>query len=486
MVWDGMRPDLISAELTPNLIRLTSTGARMLDSHAVFPTVTRVNSASLATGVPPAVHGIVGNSLYAPKVDPRAAISIGDHRGLYALIETRGGRLLPCDTLADLVGRRGGRTVVVSSGSPGSAFLCHPRVRETTDDRLFHPALIWPETWQDSVIARLGPLPEPAVPDSALSAYCNRIVTELVLPELDPTLLLYWHADPDKTQHHCGFGSPEALEAIRDADRHLGNLLTALESNGGLANTVLAVVSDHGYVTVDPKADIPAPFLAAGLGPELAAGRLIFARNGCTLFVNVAADDNDDNDNPALVERIALAFQAWPQAGTIFSGARGRPPVDGTLPLALIGLDGEFAPDVACALAWDDAPNLYGHRGRGGSIDPVYQATHGGLSSWEVRNTFLLAGAGVKAGFENPLPAGNLDLAPTLQHLLGLDPPPGQHGRVLHEALSGGPDPANIPVERQTIRAQRGSYRQFVQFSHAAGATYLDFGGSERGENQHQ
>ncbi|MBA2450887.1 MAG: alkaline phosphatase family protein, partial [Chloroflexi bacterium] len=103
MVWDGMRPDLISPELTPNLVRLAGEGVRCSDSHAVFPTVTRVNSASLATGVLPAVHGIVGNSLYAPLVDRRAAISVGDHRSLFALIESRGGRLVPCDTLADRV-----------------------------------------------------------------------------------------------------------------------------------------------------------------------------------------------------------------------------------------------------------------------------------------------------------------------------------------------------------------------------------------------
>ena len=43
--------------------------------------------------------GIAGNSLYAPLVDRRAAISIGDHRSLYALIESRGGRLLPRESL---------------------------------------------------------------------------------------------------------------------------------------------------------------------------------------------------------------------------------------------------------------------------------------------------------------------------------------------------------------------------------------------------
>src|SRR5439155_8632480 len=88
MVWDGMRRDLISPDLTPNLMRLAAEGVRFLDSHAVFPTVTRVNSASLSTGTLPSAHGIVGNSLYAPLVDRRAAISIGDHRSLYALIDS--------------------------------------------------------------------------------------------------------------------------------------------------------------------------------------------------------------------------------------------------------------------------------------------------------------------------------------------------------------------------------------------------------------
>ena len=46
VVWDGMRPDLISPALTPILARLADDGVRFRDSHAVFPTVTRINSAS--------------------------------------------------------------------------------------------------------------------------------------------------------------------------------------------------------------------------------------------------------------------------------------------------------------------------------------------------------------------------------------------------------------------------------------------------------
>src|SRR3954466_16085560 len=46
-VWDGLRPDSITAADTPNLYRLRAEGVTFAHSHAVFPTVTRVNAASL-------------------------------------------------------------------------------------------------------------------------------------------------------------------------------------------------------------------------------------------------------------------------------------------------------------------------------------------------------------------------------------------------------------------------------------------------------
>ena len=154
MVWDGMRPDLISQELTPNLFRLTQEGVHFQDSHAVFPTVTRINSTSLATGAQPANHGILGNSLYVPAVDPKASINMGDHRALEAVSKLRGGRAVARESLADLVGAKGGKTVVVSTGSPGSAWLCHPRIHERADagDKLIHPVIPSPANALDLVV----------------------------------------------------------------------------------------------------------------------------------------------------------------------------------------------------------------------------------------------------------------------------------------------------------------------------------------------
>src|SRR5436190_15089524 len=218
MVWDGMRPDLISPDLTPNLWRLAEGGVRFRDSHAVFPTVTRINSASIATGCQPAHHGILGNSLYVPAVDPKAAINMGDHRSLEAVGKLRGGRVVARDSLADLVGAAGGRTVVVSTGSPGSALLCHPRVRERADqgDRLLHAAIPSPADAFEPAIARLGPIPAATIPNREQNAWFSRAIVEHVLPDLDPTLLVFWHTDPDKTQHHRGFGSPDGMSSSRD------------------------------------------------------------------------------------------------------------------------------------------------------------------------------------------------------------------------------------------------------------------------------
>ena len=43
MVWDGMRPDLISPELTPTLAALGARGCVFDANHAVVPTVTRIS-----------------------------------------------------------------------------------------------------------------------------------------------------------------------------------------------------------------------------------------------------------------------------------------------------------------------------------------------------------------------------------------------------------------------------------------------------------
>src|SRR3982751_979861 len=76
--FDGLRPDYIKPELMPNLYAFKQTASYGNRHHSVFPTVTRVNSSSYSTGSYPGTHGIMGNSVYFPKVNNNTALNTGE------------------------------------------------------------------------------------------------------------------------------------------------------------------------------------------------------------------------------------------------------------------------------------------------------------------------------------------------------------------------------------------------------------------------
>src|SRR2546427_490701 len=97
--------------------RLGNEGVIFEKSHSVFPTVTRVNSASLSTGMQPAHHGIMGNQIYIPAVDPVNAFSNDNFLPLLKLGELTDGRIVLTPSIAELTTEIGHRYVAVSSGS---------------------------------------------------------------------------------------------------------------------------------------------------------------------------------------------------------------------------------------------------------------------------------------------------------------------------------------------------------------------------------
>ena len=92
--WTGSDPTAITAEDTPTLFRLRAEGVDLVNSHAVFPTVTRVNAAAIATGTQPGTNGLVGNQMFVPAVDERRAFDTGNYRNFLALERATGGRVL--------------------------------------------------------------------------------------------------------------------------------------------------------------------------------------------------------------------------------------------------------------------------------------------------------------------------------------------------------------------------------------------------------
>ena len=74
-VFDGLQPAQVSPELAPNIYGVAERGVFFENHHPVFPSVTRINAASMVTGVTPGLHGLAGNSFVARDYDATRVIS---------------------------------------------------------------------------------------------------------------------------------------------------------------------------------------------------------------------------------------------------------------------------------------------------------------------------------------------------------------------------------------------------------------------------
>src|SRR5919202_4425728 len=163
MVWDGLRPDMVSRELTPHLWDLAERGVWFERSYAVYPTLTRANSPAISTGCRPGRAGVPGNTFCLPAEGALSTYTSGDVANLQRLAEADRRPVLLVDTLADRVHRAGGRTVGVGSGSPGSAWLQHPRASEP-GHLVIARGVPGMEHVLDTLRGRFGPAPEQGLP----------------------------------------------------------------------------------------------------------------------------------------------------------------------------------------------------------------------------------------------------------------------------------------------------------------------------------
>ena len=473
LVVDGLRPDSITAEDTPTLFRLRAEGVDLVNSHAVFPTVTRVNAAAIATGTQPGTNGLVGNQMFVPAVDDRRAFDTGDHRNFLALDRATGGRVLQAPTLAERLHTRGLRLAGVSSGSTGSAFLLNPKsvagVGALVNGYLEPGQTVaYPAPVSETVLARFGPAPAKAPGGARFDASVNwtqRVLREYVLPELAPDVVINWLTEPDHSQHHVGVGSPAAREALRNDDREIAQVLAGLDA----ALTSVLVVSDHGFTTNTAGVDVAGALIEAKLKAARDSTDVILASSGQAVALHVEGHD------AARIARLARFVQAQDWGGVVFSAQT----VDGAFPLELINVaNRDRGPDLLFTFPWTSRRSAFGVPGTdlanvsaGGS---PHVSDHGSMSPWNVRNTFLAWGAGVKKGITARAPAGNVDVTPTVLALLGLEGEAGLDGRVVAEVLQGGPDPEAVAVETRVHTAAAGGYRAALQISTVDGRRYVD------------
>ena len=482
VVVDGLRPDAITTADTPTLARLRAEGVDFTSSHSVFPTVTRVNAATLVTGAQPGTHGIIGNEMYVPAVEPRRAFTTQDHRRLVRLDEATGGRLTLVPTLAERLHSRGLELAAVSSGSTGSAWLLNPRATGGIGALVngsFDPGktVAYPPDLNDAILARFGPAPAKGSGRyDAVVTWTQRVLREHVLPVLKPTVVLTWLTEPDHTQHVTGVGTPSARAAIRHADGEIAALLDSLEALGLAGATDVFVVSDHGFTVNTAGIDVVGELVAAGLKASRESDDVVLASSGQAVGLHVR-----DRERLGAIVRFVHA-RAW--GGVLFTA--GRAPhdpegaVEGTFSLALVHCaNAERGPDLLLTFPWTSSVNAAGVPGTDlanvSAGAAPYASDHGSMSPWNVRNTLLAWGPHFKSGVKVSTPAGNADVTPTILALLGHDVA-GLEGRVLAEALADGPDPEQVAVETRTYTIVAGTYRAAIQVSVVEGRRYVDKG----------
>ena len=484
-VVDGLRPDAISAVDTPAIDRLRAEGVEFLRSHAVVPTVTRVNATTLVTGVHPGTHGIVGNQIFIPGVDPRRAIDTASHRRLLEVDRSTNGRLVRAPTLAERLAAKGLTLAAVSSGSTGSALLTNHRAPAGVGvlvNGYFDAGtrVAWPDEASEAILAKLGPAPAKGGGSEAYDAvvtWTQRALREYVLPEVRPAAVINWITEPDHSQHVIGVGSPAARAALRHADGQIAETVATLDGLGLADSTDVIVVSDHGFTTNTAGVDVTAELIEAGLAGSDADAGVVLASSGQAVALHVAGRE------PDRIERIVRFLRSRDWAGALFTAPRapGDPHgvVEGTFSLELAHLaDPERSPDILLTFAWTSRASAFGVAGAdlacvsGGAR--LFACDHGSMSPWNVRNTLIAWGPHFKRSVKTRAPAGNVDIAPTILALLGVDECEGMEGRVLSEALAGGPDPEHAPVDTRTHVAEAGTYRAALQLSAANGGHYVD------------
>jgi arylsulfatase A-like enzyme len=112
-VWDGLRADDLTQDIAPNYFALARSGVMFADHYAVYPTFTMMNSASIATGTYPGVHGFYGNVVYVPSakgrnakggdIDFSAPAFIEDFGVVEAVREAYGGKLTLVPTMLQAI-----------------------------------------------------------------------------------------------------------------------------------------------------------------------------------------------------------------------------------------------------------------------------------------------------------------------------------------------------------------------------------------------
>jgi arylsulfatase A-like enzyme len=467
VVFDGLRPDMLSAANTPNLLRFAGMGTRFAHARSVFPSETRVCSASVATGCLPRRHGLVANRMAHP-TDPSRLVDTGDVAVLRALQQETGAPLLDAPSLADLLARAGQDCAVLSSGTTGQTFVLNPNADALGAITI---SAHGPHACSSAGRALMAECAPPPTASADRAEWIAELFRTRFLPA-PPAATILWLCEPDSTGHYGGLGSPAQSAALRRTDAAFGRILDDWQAGPQRDTLQIAVASDHGQATVTGLHDV-------------AASLIDFP--GCTLLAGSSAGLVIPGADAARIAEIAEFLTRQPWAGAIYAADRARfreaglpdsglPP--GVLPRSALLCDHPRAAHILFTLRTSSgaaASGLPGTTLYDGNL-AIGAGTHGGLSPAELHIVLMLAGSAIRPGTLSEWPAGLPDIAPTALTLLGLPGAAAMDGRILAEALVDGAEPTDSPAPESWDARSPTGYTQRLARTRLGRHCYLDQG----------
>jgi arylsulfatase A-like enzyme len=403
VICDSLRSDLITQADAPFLVELSERGTRFAAHRSVFPSTTRVSSASIATGCLPARHGLYGNTQALDEGEGLVCRNVGaaDFRDR---MRRATGRTLRVPTLAERLRRHDEAVIVCSNVSPGAAYFQDPDGHGT----VYHSAGSYGPGMTEIDDPASAALRKGIAGDQAMT---DRFCVDIVEGRA-PALALMWLSEPDYTGHHSPLGSPQHRLAIRAADscvRQVFETVRRLDPSG--EDILFLTGSDHGMETVSESIDIIELLVAAGIKETPQSTDVVVAPQGtsATIYFSEAARGRV-GDTATILRR-----ENW--AGRVAAGAE----------LAQVGLPTDAALQIAVAMATDARVNPHGVAGYGAIVanpedneSKIGFGQHGGLGVNE-QNPFLIAEGGGFAARTEIRPSSLIDIAPTVLRQLRMD-----------------------------------------------------------------
>lgn len=406
----------------PNLRAVARSGAWAESSQTGFLSEDHPAHTSILTGVPPRLHGVLGNRMHNRET--------GEY---YQVTNKPRAESVKVPTLFDAAKAKGYRT----------ASFFWPENRDDPALDYSIPLVLTGDARADiraADAAFLDELREANVPidlffewynDLPLQVTSDRVLTRAAVHVIEahqPQLLAIRLPAMDRYQHEYGPNHYLAKAAFTAADYNVGLLRRAAERAGIANRTTFVVVSDHGFHTIGHSVNVYPLFVQAGLLEEV---------NLHTYHLSVVVELTESFDPGKHQEALDEVLERA---------------------LALEGISGVVRPDEFAQLglpSYEEDPHMLGHYIINGGMDtrtivdensettrrtalstPMY--AHGYLPDDEhIDPVFLMAGSGIRSGVRLGK-VHNLDVAPTIAFLLGLSLS-NTSGRVLSEALTDPP-----------------------------------------------